>query len=81
MYAFSVWSVCAGMCCVYMSYVHVGLGLPGGSGVKNLTCNAGDGGSIPGEDPLEEGMAIHSNILAWRIPWTEEAGRLLSMGL
>ena len=31
--------------------------------------------------PLEKGMAIHSNILAWRIPWTEEPGRLLSMGL
>ena len=33
------------------------------------------------EDPLEEGMAIHSNILAWRIPWTEEPGRPQSMGL
>ena len=30
------------------------------------------------EDPLEEGMATHSNILAWRIPWTEEPGRLQS---
>jgi len=29
-----------------------------------------------GEDPLEEGMATHSSILAWRIPWTEEPGRL-----
>ena len=29
-----------------------------------------------GEDPLEEGMAAHSRILAWRIPWTEEAGGL-----
>ena len=28
------------------------------------------------EDPLEEGVAIHSSILAWRIPWTEEPGRL-----
>ena len=28
------------------------------------------------EDPLEEGMATHSNILAWRIPWTEESGGL-----
>ena len=37
-------------------------------------------GSLGQEDPLEEGMAIHSNILAWRIPWTEEHGRLLSMG-
>ena len=32
------------------------------------------------EDPLEEGMATHSNILAWRIPWTEEPGRLQSTG-
>ena len=32
------------------------------------------------EDPLEEEMAIHSNILAWNIPWTEEPGRPQSMG-
>ena len=32
------------------------------------------------EDPLEEGMATHSSILAWRIPWTEEPGRLQSTG-
>ena len=39
-------------------------------------------GLIPGwEDPLEEGMATYSSILAWRIPWTEEPGRLPSMGL
>ena len=31
------------------------------------------------EDPLEEDMATHSNILAWRIPWTEELGRLQSI--
>ena len=36
--------------------------------------------SLSQEDPLEEGMAIHSSILAWRIPWTEELGRLQSMG-
>ena len=36
--------------------------------------------SLGGEDPLEEGMATHSNIIAWRIPWTEEPGRLQSMG-
>ena len=35
--------------------------------------------SLGGEDPLEEEMAIHSSILAWRIPWTEELGRLQSM--
>ena len=32
------------------------------------------------EDPLEKGMATRSSILAWRIPWTEKPGRLLSMG-
>ena len=32
--------------------------------------------SLGQEDPLEEGMATHSDILAWRIPWTEEPGRL-----
>ena len=32
------------------------------------------------EDPLEEGMAAHSSILAWRIPWTEEPGGILSIG-
>ena len=36
--------------------------------------------SLGQEDPLEKGMATHSSILAWRIPWTEEPGRLLSMG-
>ena len=33
------------------------------------------------DDPLEKGMATHSSILAWRIPWTEEPGGLQSMGL
>ena len=36
--------------------------------------------SLGGEDPLEEGMATHSSILAWRIPWTEEPAGLWSMG-
>ena len=52
--------------------------------VKNLPANAGDirdVGSIPGlEDPLDEGMATHSSILAWRILWPEEPGRVQSMG-
>ena len=40
-----------------------------------------DVGLIPGqEDPLERGMATHSSILAWRIPWTEEPGRLQFIG-
>ena len=33
------------------------------------------------EDPLESGLAIHSSILAWKFPWTEEPGKLQSMGL
>ena len=36
--------------------------------------------SLDGKDPLEEGMATHSSILAWTIPWTEEAGGLQSIG-
>ena len=37
--------------------------------------------SLGGEDPLEKQMATHSSTLAWKIPWTEESGRLQSMGL
>ena len=37
--------------------------------------------SLGWEDPLEKGMATHSSILAWRIPWTKESGRLQSMML
>ena len=37
--------------------------------------------SLGWEDPLDKGMATHSYILAWRIPWTEELGGLQSMGL
>ena len=52
--------------------------------VKNLPASAGDVrdmSSIPGlEAPLEEGMAAHSSILAWRIPWTEEPGGLQFIG-
>ena len=50
---------------------------PGGSVVENPPTSAGDAGLIPGSGrPLEEGMATHSSILAWRIPWTEELGKL-----
>ena len=52
--------------------------------VKNPSANEGDVrdmDSILGqEEPLEEGMATHSSILAWRIPWTEEPGGLQSTG-
>ena len=37
--------------------------------------------SLSREDPLEKEMATHSSTLAWKIPWTEEPGRLQSMGL
>ena len=37
--------------------------------------------SLGEDNPLEKGMATHSSILAWRIPWTEEPGRLQSLGL
>ena len=54
---------------------------PGGSDGKESACNSGDLGSIPGlEDPLGKGMATHSSIIAWRIPWTEEPGVLQNMG-
>ena len=53
------------------------LGLPCTSDCKESACNAGDPGSILGwEDLLEEGIATYSSILAWRIPWTEDPGRL-----
>jgi len=51
--------------------------------VKNLPANAGvtgDMGSISGLGRLEEEMATHSSILAWKIPWREEPGGLWSMG-
>ena len=55
---------------------------PGASDGKESTCKAGDQVWYLGwEYPLEEEMATHSSILAWRIPWTEEPGRLLCMGL
>ena len=58
-------------------------GFPGGSDGKDSACNEGDPGLIPGsgEDLLEEGMATHSSILAWRIPGTEDLGGLQSIGL
>ena len=57
------------------------LGFPGGSDGRESTCSAGDlVQSLDWEDLLEEGMATHSSILAWRIPWTEEPGGLQSMG-
>ena len=57
------------------------MGFPGGSEGKESACSAGDLGLISGlGDALEERMATHYSILAWRIPWTEEPGGLQSMG-
>ena len=60
------------------------MGLPGGASGKEP---AGQGWrqelqarSLGREDPLEEGMAAHSSLLAWRIPWTEEPGGLQTWG-
>jgi len=56
------------------------LGFPGGSVVKIPPANAGGTRNVCldpcQEDSLEEEMATHSSILAWRIPWTEGPGRL-----
>ena len=49
---------------------------------KESACSAGAYvQSLGQKDPLEEGMATHSSILAWRIPWTQDPGRLQSVGL
>ena len=56
---------------------------PGGLDGKESVCNAGDLGWIPGLGRFPEGVggtATHSSIPAWRIPWTEEPGRLQSKG-
>ena len=50
--------------------------------VKNLPVMQETGiQSLGQEDPLEKGMATHSSVLAWRIPWTEELGGLQAMGV
>ena len=57
------------------------LGFPGGSEVKmSAAMRKTPVWSLVREDPLEKEMATHSSILAWRIPWMEEPGRLQSMG-
>ena len=58
------------------------MGFPSGSVVKNPPAmqepHETQVQSLDQEDPLEEGMATHSSVLAWRIPWTEETDRLQS---
>ena len=61
---------------------HNFIDFPGGSDGKASAYNARDLGSIPGSGrSLKKEIATHSSILAWRIPWTEELGWLLSIGL
>ena len=56
------------------------MGFPRGSLVKNLPANLETLlRSLGWEDPLEEGMATHSSIFAWRVPWTEEPEGLQSI--
>ena len=79
------------MCFSYSSKMIIGYKQFGGkfptclSGKESTYTNVRDSGdvdSIPElEDPLEEEMAIHSSILDWKIPWTEELGGLQSTGL
>ena len=58
------------------------MGFPGDSVVKNSYAKQETQvQSLGQEDPMEKGMATHSSILAWRIPQTEEPGRLQSLGL
>ena len=68
-----------------MTLIYISLvtrGFPGGSAVKNLpTIQEMRVRFLSQEDPLEEVMAIHSGILAWRIPGTEEPGGLQSIEL
>ena len=66
---------------IYLAVLDFSWGFPGGSGGKESACSAGDRGLISASGrSLEQGMAIHSSVLAWRIPWTEEPGSLLSVG-
>ena len=71
----TVWANCG--CMNGRATVHSQLGFSGGSVVKNLPANAGDAGQ---KDPLEEEMATHSSILAWRTPWIGDLDRLESLG-
>ena len=66
---------------IYLNFIQVYMVFPGGLDGKESTCNAKDlVWSLGWEDSLEEGVATHSSILAWRNPWTEEPGGLQFMG-
>ena len=63
-----------------MSQLYIYMGFPGSSaGKESAAVQETPVGFLGQEDPLEEEMATHSSILAWKIPWTEEPGRLQSM--
>ena len=65
-----------------MNFNYIEMGFPGGSAVKNLPAMQEMGSESLGlEDPLENEMATHSSILAWKFSWTEDPGGLQCMGL
>ena len=76
---FSINAECLGH--LIFCYDMVGKGFPGGSVIKNLPAYARtQAQSVGQEDPLEKKMSIHSSVLAWKIPWTEELRGLQSIG-
>ena len=91
---FCLQTLCVPVCvCVYMQNINTGklrtpnikrygrAGLPCSSNSKESAYDAGDQGLIPGLGSSSgEGNAVHSSILAWRIPWTERLCELWSMG-
>ena len=66
--------------CVFAYLLRISLGFPGGSAGEESACNAGDSSLIPGSGGSTGEGNSNSIILVWRIPWTEEPGRLQSMG-
>ena len=77
------WGIVVGILLVFICIsLIIDKGFPGGSVVKNLPAmQETQVQYLGGEDPLEEGMATHSSILVWRIPWAVELGGLQSVGL
>ena len=70
--ALQSWSNLPWACTIYVGW-SANMGFPGGSVVKNPSANAGDTGSVLGQEyPLEKEMATHSSILSWETPWAEE---------
>ena len=63
--------------CVWFAFFSILIDIPSGSDGEESACSVGELSLIPGLGrSLEEEMAIHPSILVWRIPWTEESGRL-----